>query len=138
VLDRTANAIAGALPAVCGVREHEMLERTPTIGGFATYFEILLERPIEARIGIALSRDPSPEPHGRVAIGDLAAVTVACAATLDLRAISAGALGALTPGAIVPVSRAGLRGYLRAGEATLARGTCGVRDGRYALLVDAR
>lgn len=138
VLDRAANAIAGALPAVCGAREHEALERAETIGGFATYFEILLERPVEARIGIALSRDPSPEPHGRVAIDDLAAVTLTCAATLDLSAISAGTLSALAPGAIVPAPRAGgLRGRLRAGEATLVRGTFGARDGRYALLVDA-
>jgi flagellar motor switch protein FliM len=44
---------------------------------------------------------------------------------------------ALAPGDFVPITRAGaFRGSLRIGGRTLATGTCGVRDGRYALEIE--
>ena len=76
VLDRTVNAIAAHLGSVCGNRESRCVERVGTIEGYATYFELLVEEPVAARIGIALSRDPSPGPRGCVEIGHLAAVPI--------------------------------------------------------------
>ncbi|MEO6835479.1 MAG: hypothetical protein ABI231_06180 [Candidatus Tumulicola sp.] len=138
VLDATAAAIAGTLNAVCGTHEGELLERVQTVSGFVTYFEILLERPIEARIGIALSRDPVPEPRGRLLLEDLGDLTLAPIVSVDVTSIAAGALAELSLGAIVPMSRSrALRGTLRLGRQALARGTCGTHEGRYALAIEA-
>jgi flagellar motor switch protein FliM len=136
VLDRTVAAIASTLNAVCGTRERETLERIQTICGFVTYFEILLETPIEARIGIALSRDPVPEPHGKLSLDDLADVALAPVVSVDIARATASVLANLAPGALVPMARSSaIRGELRLGGRTLARGTCGIRDGRYALAI---
>jgi hypothetical protein len=138
VLERMVGAIAGALAAVCGAREREPLERAQTIGGFVTYFEILLDAPIDARIGIALSRDPAPEPHGRLALEDLSDVALAPSVSIELAGVEAGVLARLTPGAVVRCASTGaFRGTLRLGERMLAHGACGVRNGRYALSIEA-
>ncbi len=135
-VDRAAAAIGTTLQAVCGARERESLELVSTIAGFATYFEILLEPPIDARIGIALSRDPAPEPRGRLALEDLAGILLEPVVTLDVARIRANALATLTPGTIFPLTRAGaLHGRLTIGGRQLARGTCGMRDGRYAFAI---
>jgi hypothetical protein len=137
VLERMVAAIAGALGAVCGAREREPVERVQTIGGFVTYFEVLLDGPIDARIGIALSRDPAPEPHGRLVLEDLNDVALAPWVTIELEDVEAGVLARLTPGAVVRcASTAAFRGTLQLGERMLARGACGVRNGRYALSVE--
>jgi hypothetical protein len=137
ILDRAVAAIAGTLNAICGARERDAIERVQTIGGFVTYFEILLDAPVEARIGIALSRDPAPEPHGRLSLEDLNDIDLAPAISIEVADISAGAVAGLAPGAFVPITRSSaFRGSLRMGGRTLARGTCGVRNGRYALAVE--
>ncbi|MGA7202121.1 MAG: FliM/FliN family flagellar motor switch protein [Candidatus Cybelea sp.] len=138
VLDRTVNAIAAHLGSVCGNRESRCVERVGTIEGYATYFELLVEEPVAARIGVALSRDPSPEPRGCVEIGHLAAVPISARATLDLARVPSGTVAELRPGSILT-----LRPYdfercsLHAHGRSLARGACGVRNGRYALYVEA-
>jgi hypothetical protein len=138
VLDRTVAAIAGTLNAVCGTREREVIERVHAIGGFVTYFEIVLEQSVEARIGIALSRDPAPEPHGKLEIDDLGDISLAPAVCIDLDGIEAAALARLAVGAILPISPSRrFYGRLRVGGRTLARGTCGIRNGRYALAIEA-
>jgi flagellar motor switch/type III secretory pathway protein FliN len=130
--------MAGTLHAVCGTRERETLERVATIRGFVTYFEIAIEAPTQARIGIALSRDPAPEPHGTLTVDDLADLALVPNVAVEVARIPAGALGELVPGAVVPMAAsAGLRGELRLGGRVLARGTCGIRDGRYALSIGA-
>jgi hypothetical protein len=138
ILDRTVAAIAGTLNPVCGAREREVLERVPTICGFETYFEIVLEQSVEARIGIALSRDPTPEPHGRLEIEDLGDIPLVPAVCVDLTRIEAGALAKLAIGAVVPIPPSTeFRGRLQVAGQTLARGTCGIRNGRYALAIEA-
>jgi hypothetical protein len=138
VLDRTVNAIAAHLGSVCGTRETRCIERVGGIEGYATYFELLIEEPVAARIGIALSRDPSPEPRECVEIGHLAAVSLTARATLDLGKIPSRAVAGLRPGSILT-----FRPYesqqcaLRAHGRNLARGSCGVRNGRYAFHVEA-
>jgi flagellar motor switch protein FliM len=136
VVDRAAAAIAVALPAVCGTRDRETAERVEAIAGFSTYFEIVVDAPIDARIGIAVSRDPAPEPRGRLTLEELAGVTLAPAVTLDAAAMNASSLARLARGTVVPLVRSGaLRGTLTVEGRALASGTCGVRRGRYAFTV---
>jgi flagellar motor switch protein FliM len=138
VLDRTVNAIAAHLGSVCGTRESRCVERVGTIEGYATYFELLVEEPVAARIGIALSRDPSPGPRGYVEIGHLAAVSLTARATLDLGRIPSRAVAGLRPGSILTFRPYDLqRCALWAHGQSLARGSCGVRNGRYAFHVEA-
>jgi flagellar motor switch protein FliM len=138
VLDRTVNAMAAHLVSVCGARESRFVERVGAIEGYATYFELLLEQPVAARIGIALSRDPSPEPRGCVEIGHLAGVSIAARVTLDLGRMPSGAVAELRPGSILTLRPYDLqRCSLRAHGRSLARGACGVRNGRYAFHVEA-
>lgn len=137
VLDRTVNAIAAHLGSVCGTRDARCVERVANIEGYVTYFELLLEEPVAARIGIALSRDPSPEPRGCIEIGHLAAVSLNARATLDLGRIPSGAIAGLRPGSVLPLRAYDLqRCSLSAHGRRLAGGACGVRNGRYAFSVE--
>jgi flagellar motor switch protein FliM len=136
VLDRLVRAIAGSLAAVCGMREGEEIENVDEIEGFVTYFELQLEVPVAARIGIALSSDPAPEQRGHLTLEDLSQVQLVPVASLDLGTIEAGTICRLSLGTLLPfvalnLDRVGLQLHGR----TLARGVCGVRSGRYALTI---
>jgi hypothetical protein len=134
LLDRVVSAIVGSLAPVCGKREPEAIERAAEIAGFVTYFEVALERPVEARIGVALSRDPAPEPHGSLALEYLADLEVPLTAHLELGTLEAAAVAALAAGAFVPITSSSLfHGSLEIGGRTIAHGTCGMRAGRYAI-----
>ena len=133
VLDRTAATLAGSLTALCGTRES--FESVGSIVGFETFFEILLERPIEARIGIAIARDPLPEAHGLLDIADIGEVALFPALHLDLAAVEAATLGRLEVGAFLPFGPSGSSARLALDGCTLARGVCGVANGRYCLAV---
>jgi len=136
VLDRTVASVAGTFTAVCG--ERESFERVQSICGCVTYFEMLVELAVEARIGVALSRDPSPEPHGTLGVGDLAELPFEPSVRIELAAVSAADVARLTIGAVLPLAPAhGLPARLALADRTLARGTCGVRRGRYALAVES-
>ncbi len=139
VLDRMINVIAANLGAVCGAREGYPVERVGALDGFVTYFELLIEEPVSARIGVALSRDPASDTRGSLEAKHLAQVRLTALATLNLGKIDAAAVSRLVIGAIVPVEPAVLhRCSLMAHGRRLARGSCGVRDGRYAFYADAR
>jgi flagellar motor switch protein FliM len=138
VLDRMVNAVAANLGAVCGARDGHLVERVTTIDGFVTFFELFVEEPVRARIGVALSRDPSPETAASIEIAHLAAVKLAVSGSLELRTIEAGAVAGLHVGSFVPVAAAELRRCaLMAHGRQFARGSCGVRNGRLAISVDA-
>lgn len=136
VIDRAVRAIAGNLVPVCGTREGERIETVGEIEGFVTYFELQLETPVIARIGIALSSDPVPEPYDRLTIEDLFQVEVAPSASLELGALETGAIVNLSRGAFLPVlaPKPGQVSLQLHGR-TLARGLCGVRNGCYAFAV---
>lgn len=139
VLDRMINAIAANLGAVCGAREGFPVERVCALDGFVTYFELLIEEPIASRIGIALSREPSPEARGCLEPRHLAAVRLTAVASLDLGRIEAVGVARLAVGSTIPVDPAELhRCRLTAHGRRLAGGSCGVRHGRYAFYADAR
>ncbi len=137
VVDRTANAIAAHLGSVCGTRESHCAERVASIEGYSSFFELLVEEPVAIRIGIALSREPSPEPRGCVEMGHLSGVSVPADATLDLGRVLSGTVARLQPGTILPLRPNDLQSCrLNTYGRNLARGTFGVRHGRYAFSVD--
>lgn len=136
VLDRTVASVVGAFAAVCG--ERESFERVQSVCGCVTYFEMLVEEAVEARIGVALSRDPAPERHGTLGVGDLGGLPFEPTVRIELAAASAADVARLTVGAVLPLAPSrGLSARLALGERTLARGTCGVRGGRYALAIES-
>jgi hypothetical protein len=138
VLSRVTAAIGASLPAVCGAREGSAVERVTDPPAFSTYFELLLERPVRASIGIAISRDPEPEPRGALELDDLAGVELTLDVRVDLGTLPASAVAGLAPGSLLPFGPGELRGRLCAGGRTLAYGSCGVRHGWYALAVEEK
>ena len=138
VLARVVSAIGASLPAVCGVREGAAIERVDDIGAYTTFFELLLDRPVQASIGVAVSRDPTPEPRGALDLADLEQVQVPLEVCVDIGTFAASAVMALQPGSLLAAAPGPLRGRLRAGGRTLAYGTCGVRHGWYALAVEGK
>jgi|HubBroStandDraft_4_1064222.scaffolds.fasta_scaffold00005_87 hypothetical protein len=138
VLDRMVGAVAANFAAVCGTREEHAVERVSALGGFVTYFELSIEEPLIARIGVALSRDPSPEARGPLGVAHLAGIELDALATLDLGSAKAATVARLAVGATLPIEPAALqRCTLAAQGQRLAHGGSGVRNGRYAMRVDA-
>ncbi|HZZ00801.1 MAG TPA: FliM/FliN family flagellar motor C-terminal domain-containing protein [Candidatus Baltobacteraceae bacterium] len=137
VLDRVVAALTGTLAALCG-EQREGATATATIPSeFVAYLELLVDQPIAARIGIALSRDLTPEAAPALTPNDLADLPLEASVAFDLENFTARRLAALAPGDVVPITRPGApRGSLRIGGRTLATGTCGVRDGRYAFEIE--
>jgi len=134
IVDRAANAIAANLTAVCGARESHPIERIAAIDGFVSFFEMSIEQPVESRIGIALSRDPVPEPRGALDVAHLADVRVCVDAAVDLGDAQAAAVARITVGALLPIRADELRRCtVAAAGKRLAHGVCGVRNGRYAV-----
>lgn len=138
VLDRTIGMLAAHLGSVCGTRESLGAERVDRIERLATYFELSLLEPVVARIGIALTRDPSPQPQTRIEAAHLAEIPIATCVRFALGPVWGRAIAALAAGATLPVSPDELhRCTLVAFGRALARGTCGFAGGRRALRVDA-
>lgn len=138
VVDRMIGAIAANLTAVCGKRERSSLERVAAIAGFVSYFELLLEEPVAARIGIALSRDPTPERGASLDASHLAAIRLTAKAAIDLGIAEAAVVARIAVGTTLSISEAALhRCLLTTHGRRLAAGTCGLQSGQYALLVDA-
>lgn len=141
VLRRVVAAIAGNLQSVCGPWDRSSATPEPcaSVAGFATYFELQLERPSEARIGIALAREPESPPSAKIHSRTVLDVSLAVRVIAESARIDARRLTRLRPGDLLTLDRAGdtLRGHLVAGSRRLASGEVGARDGRYALRVTA-
>ncbi len=139
VLDRMISAIAANLGAVCGACEGHTVERVVALDGFTSYFDLLIEKPVASRIGIAVSREPLTEARSALEIGHLAGVRLTACASLDLGKTEAAAVARLVVGAMIPIEPARLhRCSLTAHGCRLARGSCGVKHGRYAFCADVR
>jgi hypothetical protein len=139
VLDRMVNAFAANLGTVCGARESHSVERVTSIAGFVTYFDLLVTDPMTARIGIALSRDPSPERGVTLDVAVLSGVTVSAAATLEVGQSDVASVARLKAGDVIALPPPGLQRCLLLAETrTIARGVCGVKNGRYAVAVNGR
>jgi flagellar motor switch protein FliM len=138
VLERTVRAMASHLGAVCGARDTNIVERIDSLERFSTYFEIFIEAPLSARVGIALSRDPQSAPQQRFDLAHLADVPLRLHATMELGALRGGEAAALSVGSLVSLASGSLqRCALRSGHRFLVRGSCGVRNGRFAVTVAA-
>ena len=136
VVDRVVAAIARTLVPVCGSCECESLERIASIADYRTYFEIVISAPVEARIGIALSNDPPPQPAGNITMNALGDVVLALDALLDVARVPIHSIATLRSGDVVPVRPPGRTRFVIAGR-TLCTGMTGVRGGRYAVSMDA-
>ncbi len=137
VVVRALRAISGSLSAVCG-REISVLERILDISDYVTYFELLVERPVSLRLGVALSRDPSPRASQTLTIADLLDVQIEVSAEFARGQLSGGAFLDLRSGTDVPMkTRVGEKGLLKAGATVLAHGQCGALGERNALIVSA-
>ncbi|HEY8297213.1 MAG TPA: FliM/FliN family flagellar motor C-terminal domain-containing protein [Candidatus Baltobacteraceae bacterium] len=136
VLTRAIGALTSTLAPVCDARDGAAAEPVDELRGYTTYFEVLLERPVAARIGIALSRDPIPTGSARLQPSDLLDLEVEISAEFARGTISGSAMLALHPGGEVPMTtKVAELGTLKVGGTIVARGECGAIAGRYALLV---
>jgi hypothetical protein len=136
VLERIVRAIASEFGPICGTAAELAVDLQPDTRTFSTYFELQLERPVRARIGIALSRDPVPELPAGVTIDDLLDLDVKLAVHVDAGAHPAAAIATLEPGEILSLPPGALRGTLLLAGRSLAIGECGVHGRYYALAVD--
>jgi hypothetical protein len=133
VLDRAVRAIATACAPVVGMPES--VTRIPELRGFVTFFELAIERPVEARVGIALARDPEPARSGELPAEALAGVELELAVRVEGEALCARELN-LEPGCVVRLGRwPALSGKLLLAGSTLAHGECGVQGNRFALMI---
>jgi flagellar motor switch/type III secretory pathway protein FliN len=133
VLMRLVRGLAATLAPVNGLSgEVPPIVAQGTPAGFTTYFEVAVTQPVRASIGIALARDPRIEPRGRLTLEDLADVEIELAVRLARTQIPAGALAALQPGALVPMTTEVGSGAVCLGGHPIARAECGARGGRYA------
>ncbi len=132
-LERTIAALASAFAPLCGDAPHARACADP--GALATYFEVQIERPIRARVGVGLRRDPDP-PCVAGAVPELHDVPLVLHVRLDAGECAAGCLAALEPGSLVNLSHGRLQGSLVVAGSVLAGGEVGVSGGRYALLLD--
>lgn len=138
VVERAVKAIAANLAVVCGARDALTVERVTGIASFVTYFELLVEAPVAARIGIALSREPAAEPRGGLELTHLKNVRVAAPLVLELGEVPAGTFVRLRPGSLLPVAVANMqRCSLALHGRDFARGSAGISNGRFALRVEA-
>jgi hypothetical protein len=137
VLARTVRAIALQFGPICGSGLDEaVLEAQPQLCGYATFFELQIERPIDARVGIALRRDPAPEAQSGVSFEDVMDFPVELRVHVDVGRFPAADIGAFELGEVLPVRAGALRGALLLAGRTLATGECGVYGQRYALALD--
>jgi flagellar motor switch/type III secretory pathway protein FliN len=134
---RALRGIAGSLAPVCG-RDVSPLERILDIRGYTTYFELLVERPMAMRIGVALLRDPVARGASTLPLELLGGVELEVSAEFACGTLSAAAFLDLRPGSIVPMkTRVGEPGLLKIGGAVLACGECGALGDRNAFIVTA-
>lgn len=138
VIARLLRSLTGALSAVCG-RELSAPEPILDISGYATYFELLVERPVRARIGVALSREPAAQAAcATLRLEDLLDVEVDLRAEFARGFISAPTLLGLGPGSNVPMmTSVGGFGVLKADGMVLARGECGAIGLRSAMILQS-
>ena len=135
VFERAVSAIASGCAAVGG---GGACEPASSATGLVTFFELQVDRPFYARIGIGLSRDPLPEARSEMRLDDLLDVRIDLTVMAGCEPLEAGDVALLEPGALVPMTRErGFAGTIFAAGRPLASGECGVRNGRYAFAVEA-
>src|SRR6185503_16325039 len=71
VLDRVITALMPSLVTLCG-EQRESVGNSSGICEFVAYLELIVDQPVAARLGIALSRDLVPEAVPALTFNDLA------------------------------------------------------------------
>jgi hypothetical protein len=136
VLERIVHAVAMQFGPICGPAAELAVDLQPNVRTFCTYFELQLERPVRARIGVALSRDPVQQAQAGVRVEDLLDLDVELAVHADAGVHAAAKVAALELGDLLPLPPGALRGALRVAGRPVAVGECGVHGRYYALAVD--
>jgi hypothetical protein len=136
VLERIVRAIAAQCSPICGTAAELAVDLQPDARTLRTFFELQVERPLRARIGIALSRDPLPESQPGLGIDDLLELDVELSVRVDVGIHAAGQIAALEPGSILPIPERALRGTALLAGRPLAVGECGVHGQHFALAID--
>ncbi len=136
VLDRIADALSAAVAPICGGSPTRSLAGGEAPASFITFFELQLERPVRARVGIALARDPEQPIVPGLRIEDLLDLELDLCVRIEAPSMRAGELLALEPGTIVPMTEStSLTGTLLLAGRAIAGGECGVRGTRFALAI---
>ena len=136
LLVRIVGALCGTLTPICGAREDARVDRLASLRGYVTYFELLLEEPIDARIGIAMSREPHSAAVPAIGVTDLAQIELELAVEVAHGFIPASTVLDLRRGEVVKLdSRLGDRAIVRAAERVVARGEYGELAGRGAVVL---
>jgi flagellar motor switch/type III secretory pathway protein FliN len=137
VVVRALHTVRDSLSPICGADMTE-LERISDLRGYATYFELLVERPVALRIGVALSRDPVQRPAAELRIDDLLDLEFDVCAELAQGTIDAVALLQLQPNCAIPMkTRIGEPASLKVGSTVLAHGEGGAAGACNAILINA-
>ena len=136
VLERIVRAIAAQCGPICGAAAELTVDTQPDVRSLRTFFELQVERPLRARIGIALSRDPLPDALPGVGVDDLLDLDVELSVQVDVGRHPAAQIAALEPGSILPIPEEALRGTVLLAGRPLALGECGVHGQHFALAID--
>jgi flagellar motor switch/type III secretory pathway protein FliN len=139
VIERIGRALAPLCAPLCGeltsfAAANGPIERYEC----ATYFELRLAAPIDAVIGIGLSRDPAPPPERRLAPSALWPVPVEVTARLARTRVAASRVARLSLGSVLKFDTAlDEPASLLIGDIEIARGECGIARGVMAFSVRA-
>lgn len=133
---RIASALCASLTPVSGLRDSRQIERAKTLEGYVAYFELILEEPVDARVGIALSREPQSQVVPALKPADLQEIDIRLSVEIAHAFVPAASIVSLRAGQVFKLdSVLGDAARLLAGGASLARGQCGNLGARRALAV---
>jgi len=133
---RIASALRGALASICGSIGSDRIERVNSLEGYLTYFELIVETPVQARIGIALAREPQSQIVPAIKPDDVRNIHVRLTVEIAHAHLPAAAIASLRIGDTVKLDSAiGEAAHLCAGGSVFARGQCGHQGLRRALAV---
>ena len=133
---RIAAALCGALAPVCGAGNAGRVERAKNLAGYLTYFELIVEEPVQARIGIAVAREPQPQIVPALTAADVRDIGVRLSVEIAYGLLPAASIASLRAGEVVRLDSAlGDPARLLAAGAVVARGQCGHVGARRALAV---
>ncbi len=133
---RIASALSSSLSPVCASRDPRQVNRAKSLEGYVTYFELILEEPVQARVGIALSREPQSQVAPGLKTGDLEEIGICLRVEIAHGFLPAASLALLRVGQSFKFDSAlGDAARLVAGGAIVARGQCGTLGARRAFAV---
>lgn len=138
-LDRILASLVPLCNTLCGTLGPVMRESSERAAcDLVTYFEVRTTGDARVAIGFALARDPAELVGDRITLADLADVDLPGTVVFATGALGVPAFSRLAVGATVALETPlGAAGTLAFGGVALARGACGVVDGRRALVVGA-